>query len=265
MFIAYFDESGDDGYPKYSSDLFVLSSVYLHHSNWQDIHQKIYQFRRNLRLKYRFPIKQEFHTREFVADKNPYHGLYSKTTRRAILFDFCQFMATLDLRVVNVVIDKKNIKRPTYFVLKNALTYNVQRIANDLGILGSAAKFLIITDEGRVGAMRAVTRKIQRINYIPSKFNYNSYRKEIENLIEDPLPKSSEQSYFVQLADMMAFVVSLYAKQHLGATPTGWSKRIQNVLKYGDEIALLNLLKPILNTQASAKNEYGIVYYPRVT
>ena len=53
-------------------------------------------FRQTLRVKYRFPIKQEFHTREFIADKNPYHGLYSVKKRRAILFDFCEFMATLD-------------------------------------------------------------------------------------------------------------------------------------------------------------------------
>lgn len=264
MFIAYFDESGDDGYPKYSSDLFILSSVYLHHSNWNSIYKKIYQFRQSLRLKYRFPIKQEFHTREFIADKNPYHGLYSEKTRKAILFDFCQFMATLDVKVVNVVIDKKNIKRPTYHVLKNALTYNVQRIANDLSILGTEAKFFIITDEGRIGAMRDVTRKIQRINYIPSKFNNDAYRKDISNLIEDPLPKSSDQSYFIQLADMVAFLVSLYAKQNLCATQTNWNKRISKVLTVGDEIALLNILKPVLNTQASSKNEYGIVYYPRI-
>ena len=28
MYIAYFDETGDDGFPTYSSELFVLTSIY---------------------------------------------------------------------------------------------------------------------------------------------------------------------------------------------------------------------------------------------
>ena len=44
MFIAYYDESGDDGYPNYSSPLFVLTSLYLHYLNWKDTFHKIFQF-----------------------------------------------------------------------------------------------------------------------------------------------------------------------------------------------------------------------------
>ncbi|WP_204279881.1 hypothetical protein, partial [Serratia marcescens] len=71
-----------------------------------------------------------------------------------------------------------------YDVLKNALTYNVQRIENDLNI-NPDNRFMIITDEGRVSKMRSTTRQIQKINFIPSMFNYDTYRKEIEKLIED--------------------------------------------------------------------------------
>lgn len=263
MFIAYFDESGDDGYPRYSSEMFVLTSVYLHYSNWQDCYQKFYDFRKSLRQTYRFPVKQEFHTREFLMDKFPYHGKFTTAVRKKILFDFCSFASTLDVKAVSVVIDKQNIRRPTYHVLKNVLTYNIQRIENDLAPLGNVGKFMIITDEGRVGAMRNVTRKIQKINYIPSQFGGTPYRKEIKSLLEDPLPKSSDQSYFIQLADMISFIVTLYARQNLCNTPVAWSKRILQVLQFGDEIQLLRMLKPILNTKASGSNEFGIVYYPK--
>lgn len=263
MFIAYFDESGDDGYPRYSSELFVLTSVYLHYSNWQECYRKFYDFRKHLRATYRFPVKQEFHTREFITDKSPYHGKYSTGVRKKILFEFCSFAATLEVKVVSVVIDKQNIRRPNYHVLKNALTYNVQRIENDLALLGNVGKFMIITDEGRVGAMRNVTRKIQKINYIPSQFNQTSYRKEITSLLEDPLPKNSDQSYFVQLADMIAFIVTLYARQNLCKNPVAWGKRTLQVLQPGDEVELLRMMKPILNTKASASSEFGVVYYPK--
>lgn len=53
---------------------------------------------------------------------------------------------------------------------------------------------MIISDEGRVSKMRDTARMLQRINYIPSQFNYASYQKEIKTLIEDPLPKNSKES-----------------------------------------------------------------------
>lgn len=74
MYIAYFDESGDDGYPDYSSPLFVLSSVYMHHSKWKENHDKVLEFKRKLKEYYDFPVKTEFHTKQFIQDKDPYHG-----------------------------------------------------------------------------------------------------------------------------------------------------------------------------------------------
>lgn len=209
------------------------------------------------------PVKQEFHAKEFVVDKDPYHGLYDHEVRRAIIFEYCNFLGSLtDVRVVTVAIDKTKIKRPKYNVLKNALTYNVQRIENDLTLLGASAKFIIITDDGRTAAMRNITRQIQRINYIPSKFGPQSYRKEIKTLIEDPLPKSSDQSYFIQLVDLVAFVVSLYIRNQRNPS-TPWGKRLLQVLQPGDELTLLHALKPVLNTKATRANEFGVVVYPK--
>jgi len=116
MFIAYFDESGDDGYPVYSSELFVLSCLYMHETHWKDNYNAIVGFRKFLKEKYGFPIKEEFHSKEFATDKNPYHGKYGVQIRKNILFDHCSFMATLNIRCVSVVIDKKNINRPTFLL-----------------------------------------------------------------------------------------------------------------------------------------------------
>jgi hypothetical protein len=264
MFISYFDESGDDGYPKFSSELFVLTSVYMHYSKWKQNFEKVHQFRKQLKLSSGLKVNEEFHTKEFITDKDPYHGRFSPQARRQVLFDFFNLLPSLDIKIINVVIDKTNIKRPAYDVLKNALTYNVQRIENDLTFFGDAGKFMMITDEGRLGKMRDTVRKMQKINYIPSNFEYGkSYRKEIINLIEDPLPKNSNQSYFVQLADMLAFVVSLYAKRHLCPQSIDWGKRIKNVLQYNDEIELLEIAKPKLNLKASRYNKFGVVHYPK--
>lgn len=262
MFFSYFDESGDDGYPTYSSELFVLTSIYFHYTAWKTNYEAVRLFRQNLKKQWNFPVKMEFHTKEFLTDKNPYHGRYSPDERRNILFAYCQFVAGLDFKIIAVVIDKTRIKRPKYPVLKKALTYNIQRIENDLGLPEHDGQFLIITDEGRVKMMRETARAIQRINYIPSQFYPQPYRKEIARLMEDPLPKPSSESYFIQIADMISFLVGLYARQNLCDPKLPWGNRVSGVLQKGDETMLLDIFKGRFNLKAS-KSPYGIVYYPK--
>jgi hypothetical protein len=263
MYISYFDESGDDGYPKYSSPLFILSSIYMHHSKWKDNYERLIKFRRYLKKQYNIPVKQELHTREFILEKGIYHGKFSQQERKDIVMLGCRLVAKLNLKIINVCINKTKINRPAYDVLKNALTYNVQRIENDMRYTSGDSRFILITDEGRLAKMTKTTREIQKINFIPSQFNPQSYRKEISCLIEDPLPKKSHQSYFIQLSDMVSFIVSMYVKQNICTPQMEWSKRLLNVFQYGDEIKLMNHLKPVLNLKASGSNEFGIVCYPK--
>ncbi len=170
MVLSYFDESGDDGFPQRSSDTFVLASISMLATEWKYNFDRLAQFRRLLSQEYNFPVKQEFHTREFVQDKNPYHGKYAPEMRRKILFEYVQMLATLRMSGIVVVIDKTKIKNQEYDVLGKAFTYNIQRIENGLKDAASKkdqkpALFMIITDEGRVGKMGKIARKIQRINY----------------------------------------------------------------------------------------------------
>jgi len=81
MYLAYYDESGDDGYPSMSSPIFVLTTVYIHNKDWKENYLRIYNFRRSLKTKYGLPVKLELHTRDFIQDKNPYHGLYTPQVR----------------------------------------------------------------------------------------------------------------------------------------------------------------------------------------
>ena len=184
MFIVYYDETGDDGYPKYSSPLFVLTALYLHYLNWKDTYQKIFQFRQHLKTTFGFPVKLEMHTKYFLLNKNPYRTLNFSDEDRILMIDrFCDLISQLEIKIVNVVINKRKIQHADYKVLDRALTYSIQRIENDLSKIGPTKKFMIITDEGRVGKMRCTSRRIQKINFIPSKYSAIPYRQEIKALI----------------------------------------------------------------------------------
>lgn len=262
MFISYFDESGDDGYPNFSSPLFVLSSVYLHYLNWKDTYLAVRSFREQLKKDFGLPIGLELSTNRFLLNKNPYKKYNLSDNSRILIADlYCDFIAQLDLRIVNVVINKKAIKTADYLVLNSALTYSIQRIENDLTKLDPAKKFIIITDEGRIGKMRKTSRKIQRINFIPSRFGPYLYRQEIKSLIEDPLPKDSKESYFIQIADLIAYVAYMYKSLDLGVAKL--PKRMPAKVDKSKVIDWMERLKDSLNLEASHDDCYGVVCYPK--
>jgi len=261
MYLAYFDESGDDGIQESSSPIFVQTSFYMHHQRWQENYQKIREFRKELKKKHKFPIKLEMKLRRFLLNKRPYRTLnLSDDVRKEITIEYIDMLTTLTVKTVNVVINKEKAD-DNYLVLENALKYNVQRIENDLEQKDPTHKFIIITDEGRIGKMRRITRQIQRINFIPSILRPEPYRKEIDNLVEDPLPKKSHESYFIQNADVIATIVSLYFLKTY--TKREWHNRLENILSLEEVRGWMDALKPILNLKASKSDKYGIVHYPK--
>ncbi len=263
MHIAYYDESGDDGYPEYSSPLFVLSSCYMHYLNWRESWDAIHDFRKELKELFGFPVKMEMHTKEFLLNKRPYRKLgISEEDRVEIVGKFCEFVPNLNLKFVNVAIVKPPIYKNDYKVLETAFTYSIQRIENDLDPMKNPThRFLIITDEGRVGAMTRTARKIQRYNYIPSKFDFTCYRSEIRSLIEDPLPKNSRESYFIQLCDLVAFIVYLYVlrKRNVGK----FHNRMPGAVNQELVGEWLEKLRPRLNLEASPGDDFGVADYPK--
>jgi hypothetical protein len=262
MKIAYIDESGDDGYPAFSSEYFVLSSLYLDHLNWQSTYSRLYSFRNQIKNSYGIPIKTEMHTRHFLLNKNPYNAYsISDQDRVKIIDDYCELISQLDLKIINIVIVKPRIQKQNYQVLDMALSFLIQRIENDLHPnLHPEEKFLIITDPGRLGKMRKTTRRMQKINFIPSKFSNNNYRKEIRSLIEDPLPKDSKESYFIQLADLISYIIYLNAINETGIGK--FPNRLSHLITTKKVTDWMLKLKPRLNTLASNRNPYGVVYHP---
>ena len=81
----------------------------------------------------------------------------------------------MNLKIINVIIDKTIIKKDDYPVLNKALTYNIQRIENDSN---GNWNYFIITDQGRIAPMRKTARAIRAYNPIHSMYN-QSYVKRV--------------------------------------------------------------------------------------
>lgn len=262
FYFIYLDETGDDGWPKYSSELFVITAVYFPYSAWQALYDQIHSFRAALKRKYSFPVKLEMHTRNFVLNKYPYKELgHSNERRKEIFEEYIKFISNLEIKAVNVCIDKSKLDPVNYGsfeVLDCTLRYCIQRVHNDLTNNNKDSKAIIITDEGRIGKMTRTIRKMKKYNLIPSKIHEGTYQNELKTIIEDPLPKKSQQSYFIQLSDMISYLiyVHLQAKHH---------NRFKEVFPdFGVGEGYLDQLKTkVLNLKASPKNKYGIYCYPK--
>lgn len=263
MFVVYYDEAGDDGWPG-SSPVFVLTSTYMHDSKWKDNFNRVQAFRRKLRIQYGLKTTTEFHTKHFMLNKKEYLQLNLSDSERIEIMDlFCDLIGGLDLKIINVVINKKRISDRKYDILDRALTYSIQRIENDLETsLDSDERFMIITDPGREGKMRITSRRIQKINYIPSKLHKGTtYEKTIARLIEDPLPKESKESHFIQISDLVSFIVYQHMIKKLNVGP--YHGRMPAEVNQAKVVDWLERLKSRLNLAASTADPYGIVCYPK--
>ena len=167
-YIAYFDETGDDGANTQPSKQFVLTSAYMDANSWQANFNTVREGRRQLKDKYGFHISEEIHTRHLVRDKGLYRAYnWSDDQRRDLLIDITKLICDLDIKIINVIVDKTKIKSSNYNVLENALTYNIQRIENTSR---GQWNYLIITDEGRLPPMRKTARAIRAYNPVQSHF-----------------------------------------------------------------------------------------------
>lgn len=260
--IAYFDETGDDGLIKSSSEDFILTSMYTKSSNWQTNHNAMKNCRAILKEKYGFHSTVEMHTKHFLTDKNPYRNYgWTKEEKQQILIAFTKCIAEqMDISFVNVIIDKTKIKRSDYKILENALTYNIQRIENDSN---KNWNYIIITDKGRLAPMRKTARAIRAFNPIQSQYSKDSVNQPIVGLIEDILEKDSSESYFIQICDFVSYFVHLYYKCIVKGNPL--PSRVANVIdkKFVEKVMITLKYYEKLNLKASPNDKYGLVVYPK--
>lgn len=257
--IVYCDETGDDGLNTSSSDVFILTSIYMPSNSWQENYNAIKKLRSELKREYGFHTSQEMHTKHFLTDKNPYRTYqWSNEQKIDILKKYTLMIASLQMSAINVIIDKSLITLDDYPILEKALTYNIQRIENDSR---GDWNFLLITDKGRIAPMRKTARAIRAYNPIQSQFG-GYINKPIKGMIEDVLEKDSRESHFIQICDFISYFVHLYYQTRYKKKEL--PNRVNNLINkefVGSVIATLSA-NNILNEKASHE-KYGLVIYPK--
>jgi hypothetical protein len=258
MYLVYADESGDPGLPG-DTEFFVISGLIIHESDWNEVFQRFLDLRRNLSLRYQIPQRIVFNAYDLVnGHKDFHHSRYGlKGLRRFDLYrDILDFLSQLpQIHILNVFIRKQRISDPNTDIFIWAWQLFIQRLHNSLdrgGYLCQDNDYgLLVTDRTHDDELRRLMRRMRAFNQVPSQYAGLSPRRIlVTRMIDDPLPRPSAHSYFLQMADLAAYAL---ARRDF-PRPT--------LKKLGFE-AYFDILDPVLLKAASGHDPQGIVYYPR--
>lgn len=246
MYMMYVDESGDPGVSKYSSSHFILSGLIINSDNWLKYMNRLKKLRSSFRNKYGLRIRTEIHAAELIRiNKLVEYREIKKRDRISLLKDFTENIPRIfsDAQILNICLKKTDFSDLDEFQTV-AWQRLIQRYDNFLK-KDAKSKGIIISDDTNEPLVRKLIRKMRIYNPVNSHF-LDFYNAPTDNIIEDVFMKRSENSYMLQVADVVAHL--LYRREF----PKG------SLRKYGLE-KLFEKLEPILLKKASSNDKLGIV------
>lgn len=198
MHLIYIDDSQDRPHN-------VFSALAIPHRNWNVAFEYIKKWRTHLRNVHGIPLGLELHSTSFLSGRGSEGTLahLSRHRRSQIFhkhFEVVEFMERWGVRVFNVC----NASDDQFRAFERLLN----RINRTMVAWDSYAH--LICDEGKERQYIAMVRRMRVHNPIPSNQGVWPDGAErmnipIERILEDPQFKSSQKSYFIQTADILAF------------------------------------------------------------
>jgi len=249
MYISYVDESGDDGHNVAITRYFTLSGIILADSNWKIFLEKMKAFRQGLKRDFGLTLKADLRATDLWRNGGDFRKLNLSYADRTRIFrrtaEFLRY--SQEVAILTVSIDKGSPQLPsTSRISEIAWTMFLQRYENWL--LEKQELGIVVNDEGHDKMVRQLSRKMRMYNPIPSHYG-GYYQAPVVKIIEDPFSRHSQYSYFVQLADISAYLARL------------WHDHTPRHVKYGVH-KLYKRIKPRYILEASRKDNYGFVIYP---
>ncbi|MDR7230854.1 hypothetical protein J2X45_001945 [Caulobacter sp. BE264] len=247
--MMYVDESGDIGLSRSPTRYFSLVGITVHESRWKDLHSRLVSFRRIMRDVHGLPVRTEVHASDYVR-RAPVDGM-PKHVRLAILRQYIDELAKIDfISITSVVVDKAG-KPDTYDVFARAWQALFQRFENTIGYGNfpgrhRADKGMVFVDNTDGQKLQNMVRKMAVYNPVPNMHGGGYRDLPLLRVIEDPHPKDSATSYFIQSADVCAYFL------HQKMNPCSYVRKI-GAKNYYDR------LRPVLNLRASLTSDLGIV------
>jgi Protein of unknown function (DUF3800) len=205
VLIAYIDESGDTGEVEQGgSPTYTLGCVLIDADLWPTAFDEMLAFRQRLRNTFKLPMRAEIKASSLLRNSGDLRALQLGPTSRHVIFRaHMQELDRLPARAFAVVVDKRPPlrNRDSCFNLAwEALLQRLERTSTK-----EKATFMVVHDEGDEEAIRRWVRKARRYLTAGSAFGGGSLQHAARLLVDDPVLRKSHHSYFVQVADLVAY------------------------------------------------------------
>ena len=206
MLIAYIDESGDTGNDLVrSSKTFTLGCVLVEADSWNDSFDALINFRRRLKLTYSIPVRAELKANYLIRNAGTLSNSGLSPSQRHLIYraHLKQLSQDQHVKAFGVVVHKSMyyFGKDVFDLAWITLFQRLERTSHSRG----GIPVLIIHDEGENPAIRKLARWSRRRLSAGSLRGSNSLSVPFTRLIDDPVPKASHESYFLQMADLVAY------------------------------------------------------------
>lgn len=206
MRIAYVDESGDTGDPQKagSSSCFALGCVVIDSIDWAEGFDHLLQFRRSIRDDFGPLMRFELKANHLIRNGGGLRRFNMSPSQRRLIYNYhLHQVAPMRAQAFAVVVDKASAGVSDRACLELAWVTLLQRIERTYREDPSGV--MIIHDQGEDAAVRKILRKSRRHMIAGSYFGGSSFTVPLKRLVEDPSPRTSHESYFLQMADLVAY------------------------------------------------------------
>jgi hypothetical protein len=242
--IAYIDES-------YDQTTFAMAALIVPVDRWRETFERVKAHRQTLKALHGIFTSKELHAVEFVSGRGSIADrMVPKGLRARIFHETMDMLACLPISIIGGAwpIEKAN-QREIHAKAFSRIAERLQRRAEDMN-----GYMLRMVDEGKDDELRRVARRSAVYNMVGSAFGAwenGAPAKNIPNsrLVEDPIFRASERSYFLQLVDFVGYAL---LKSETTATPLVQRYRLDRAYER---------LEPVIVKVASRKDrrQLGII------
>jgi hypothetical protein len=205
VYLAYFDESGDAGVVNSPTKYFVLCCVLVHEKQWLETLDGLVAMRRRMRELHGISTRPEIKSTDIRRGRGPLLGLrWSPSRRMEFYANVMRYQASLKgLTVFAIAVNKAGANANGWEPRATAWEFGLQRVNRFCGTDDERA--MLFPDEGHFPFIRRLIRRMRRFQTVPRRWGGGSFSVPATRIVEDPNDRTSEDSYFIQLADWDAY------------------------------------------------------------
>ncbi|MGW9351795.1 DUF3800 domain-containing protein [Nocardiopsis flavescens] len=205
MLLAYVDESGNTGAVDRGGSLtYTLGCVLVDADQWPTAFDGLVAFRRRVKERFGVLLRHELKAQYLLRGNGPIRDLGLSPTARGLIYRaHMRTLRELQARAFAVVIDKRPGRLSDDDVFDLAWETLLQRLERTSYY--ENCTFMLIHDEGENDRVRRWTRKARRHLTAGSMYGTGPLNNPARRLVDDPMPRQSDQALFIQHADLVAY------------------------------------------------------------